>query len=115
MEPDMPRRLITLTADEFYHVYNRGNNKEKIFFEEKNYVFFLERLAKYVQEAALIHAFCLLPNHYHLLIQVLNEEKFIKAFEGFSISYVKSVNKVYRRVGHLFQGRYRAKLVGSEE
>jgi len=112
----MPRRRIEFTSDEFYHIYNRGNNKDRIFFEQKNYAFFFERFEKYVSQGdAVVHAYCLLPNHYHILVQILDAKEFLKKFERFLISYVKSVNEVYGRVGHLFQGRFQAKHVETEE
>jgi len=112
----MPRRPIELVSNEFYHIYNRGNNKERIFFEEKNYTFFLERFAYFVSEGnALLHVFCLMPNHFHFLLQILDSRKFQKSFARFLISYVKSVNAVYGRGGHLFEGRFKAKLIENDE
>lgn len=112
----MPRRSTELARDQFFHVYNRGNNKEEIFFEEKNYSFFLKLYQSFVsQNEAVLQTFCLLPNHYHFLLLILDEIAFAKAFNRFLIAYVKSVNKVYERVGHLFQGRYQAKHVENED
>ncbi len=62
----------------FYHVFNRGNNKENLFSNEGNYFFFLQKLQKYVLPYLKIFAYCLLPNHFHLLVQVREEENFTK-------------------------------------
>ena len=112
----MPRRSKELSANRFYHLYNRGNNKEPIFFEKENYLFFLDKFSKTISSgSALVHAFCLMPNHYHFLIELIREAEFQKQFGGFLISYVKSFNQMYQRVGHLFQGRFQAKPVDSDE
>ena len=54
----------------FYHIYNRGNNSEKIFFSEENYAYFLKLLTKYIFPVADIYAYCLLNNHFHILVRI---------------------------------------------
>ncbi len=54
----------------YYHIYNRGNNKENIFFELKNYEYFLKKFCYYLEKYVDIYAYCLMPNHFHFLIQV---------------------------------------------
>ncbi len=110
----------------FYHIYNRGNNKTPIFFEEKNYMYFLNKLDKYLSGSVDIYAYCLMPNHFHLLIKVKarmqTSEVFKtsevlprklspaeKAFKDFFISYAKSINKAYNRTGSLFQAKFKKK------
>jgi len=100
----------------FYHIYNRGCNKEPIFFEEKNYIELLKRIKKSKRlDKFSIIAFCLMPNHYHFLIQqktnlpVSNWISFI--FNG----YVQSINKQQDRSGTLFEGRAKPKLIDKEE
>jgi putative transposase len=51
-------------AGQYYHIYNRGNNKENIFIEEKNYNYFLEKIKKYILPIADVYAYCLLKNHF---------------------------------------------------
>ncbi len=64
----MPRRTLEFEAEQCYHVYNRGVNRQPIFFEQENYVFFLRRLREHLSAGAVcVLAYCLLPNHYHLL------------------------------------------------
>ena len=110
----MPQRAIKIEPASFYHVYNRGNNKEPIFFEPANYQFFLNRFSEYFPEdTAEIHAYCLLPNHFHILIRLRREFDYSIRMQHFSISYAKSLNNWAGRVGHVFQGRYKAKQVGS--
>ena len=95
----------------YYHLYNRGNNRQKIFFEEDNYVFFLERFASYLLPHADVFAYTLMPNHFHFFIRVNDADRFQKGTKNLFISYSKAINSRYNRVGHLFQGRYKLKEV----
>ncbi|WP_340103366.1 hypothetical protein [Rhodohalobacter sp. 8-1] len=67
--------------DTIYHVYNHGNGNDLIFKEDKNYRFFLERFRKYMSPVAKIYAYCLMPNHFHFLLRIRNEEKLGSYFE----------------------------------
>ena len=116
----MPQREVQLCSGEYYHLYNRGNNRERIFFERENYLFFLRRLRKYVVSALDIVAYCLMPTHYHLLVQVkeisdTSNAAVSKVMMRLSVSYTKAMNKRYDRVGTLFQGAFRAKHVNGDE
>lgn len=68
-----------------YHIYNRGNNSRKIFFNRENYLFFLNKIKKYISPYAEIHAWVLMPNHFHLMVSVkvivvnVNEKQDIKS------------------------------------
>ena len=57
-----------------YHIYNRGNNSQRIFFTHENYLFFLKKIAEHIIPHADIIAWCLMPTHFHLLIEVVKEE-----------------------------------------
>ena len=54
----------------YYHIYNRGNNQENIFIEDINYEYFIILIKKYLIETCNIYAYCLLPNHFHILFQI---------------------------------------------
>ncbi|MBD2183807.1 REP-associated tyrosine transposase [Aerosakkonema funiforme] len=111
----MPRREIILQAGNYYHVYNRGNNRQLIFFERENYVYFLRQLRNHlIANGTDIIAYCLMPNHYHLLVY-LQTDKFSDLMQAFSLSYTKAINKRYERTGSLFQGRFQAIHVDREE
>lgn len=97
-----------------YHLYNRGNNKGLIFFEEENYYYFLEQFKKYVYPYIEVYAYCLMPNHFHFFIKINEPEGFEKGIKNFFISYAKSINKRYNRVGSLFQGRYKISEVETD-
>ncbi|MHB8089614.1 MAG: transposase, partial [Anaerolineaceae bacterium] len=70
----MPNRIVPIEVDSIYHIYNRGVNKELIFFSERNYQFFIYKMVNYMQDNASILAYCLMPNHYHLLVKIKNAD-----------------------------------------
>ena len=108
-------RRVPLVPDHYYHIYNRGITDSKIFFKERNWIFFLQRWRKYcLPEFADTIAYCLMPTHYHLLLYVKNENFGQKVMHPFVMSYAKAINKQEERSGHLFQGSFQAKLVDSE-
>jgi putative transposase len=110
----MPYRQNNFQAGQYYHIYNRGNNRQDIFFERENYLFFLRLVRKYLLETLDVIAYCLMPNHYHLLVR-LKKAELSEAMQAFSLSYTKAMNRRYGRVGSLFQGRFQAILVGDTE
>ncbi|UKT63593.1 transposase [Pedobacter mucosus] len=105
---------MKIEENSYCHIYNRGNNKGLIFFHEENYFYFLERFKKYVCPHVEIFAYCLMANHFHFFIKVNNVTGFENGIKNFFISYTKSINQSYARVGSLFQGRYKWKKVDSE-
>lgn len=118
----MPRRQTPFVPDVYYHFYNRGNNRQSIFFQPENYLYFLHGMKKYLVPVAHIVVYCLMPTHYHLLIKVKTSEVFKTsevskqvslAMQRFLISYTKAINKRFERVGSLFQGQFQAKPVQS--
>jgi REP element-mobilizing transposase RayT len=103
------------SQDTFFHVYNRGVNKGNIFFSEENYLYFLKKLKKYRDQfQVIIVSYCLMPTHFHLLFKQL-EPYAIAKFMGLSLNaYVKAINKQQKRTGHLFEGKYKMKLVAQD-
>ena len=111
----MPRRQVVLQAGNYYHVYNRGNNRQLIFLERENYLYFLRQLqARLISKGVDIVAYCLMPNHYHLLVY-LQTDDFSKLMQAFSLCYTKAINKRHHQVGSLFQGPFNAIHVNSDE
>jgi len=68
---------LPLEPNQVYHIFNRGNNRQQIFFADKNYWFFLKRYAEYLQDYFDTFAYCLLPNHFHLMVRVKTSESIV--------------------------------------
>lgn len=112
----MPYRKEQFEMNTFYHVYNRGNNKEVIFFEKDNYRYFLQIFKEYLTEnALLLHSYCLMPNHYHTIVEITDRPELSTPLQHCMIAYGKAINKRYNRVGHLFQDRFKIKKIDSAE
>ena len=107
---------------QFYHVYNRGNNKQIVFFNADNYYFFLKKFAYYFSDYFNFYSYCLLPNHFHFLIQVkqfennisidVKKEKTLsnqisELFRRFFICITKAINMEQNRTGSLFQKNFK--------
>ena len=111
----MPRRGLEFRAGHAYHLYSRGVNRQRIFFESENYAFFLRRVRTYLTpETVDVVAYCLMPNHYHLFV-CLKADSLAEMMRSLNMSFARAVNKRYDRVGPLFQGRFAAKLVERDE
>ncbi|OGE64327.1 hypothetical protein A3I48_02940 [Candidatus Daviesbacteria bacterium RIFCSPLOWO2_02_FULL_36_7] len=123
----------------FYHIYNRGVEKRKTFMDRRDHLRFLETLDFYRKypvpmklsdfrrgviklkkienqtELARIYCYCLMPNHFHLLVQQLTDGGISEFLRRVADSYTRYFNTKHDRVGSLFQGSFKAKLVETEE
>ena len=108
----------------YYHLYNRGVEKRDIFSDKQDYAVFLSLLKKYLSclgsdphplayELNLL-AFCLMPNHFHLLVKQHTRDGITKLIRAVCTNYVTYFNNKYERVGTLFQGKYKAILVETD-
>ncbi len=97
----------------FYHIYNRAVGKDKLFFNDGNYRYFLKKYSFYLSDKIKTYSFCLLPNHFHLLISPeTNESEVItEQFRKLFISYSMAVNKQQNRKGNLFQSNFKRKVI----
>ncbi|HIK45239.1 MAG TPA: transposase [Leptolyngbyaceae cyanobacterium M65_K2018_010] len=110
----MPRRQVKFAPGCYYHLYNRGNDRQRIFLERENYLHFLRQFRRYLVEDTLdVLAYCLMPNHYHFLVR-LRSPYLSERMQAFSLSYTKAINRRHGRCGSLFQGRFRALEVDSD-
>jgi len=131
------RDLKNFVPETIFHIYNRGNNKEKIFFDDQDYRAFLFRLGlcfgfteEELNKEKLIaipysriritsinknnfklHAFCLMPNHFHLMIEQIGNIPISNLMLKTCTSYAKYINKKYKRIGHIFQDQFKAVLI----
>lgn len=112
----MPYRGDAFVQGQYYHLYNRGAGKAKIFFNDGNYQYLL-RLVKehYQKHGATIIAYCLMPNHYHFLLRQESEEPLSKFMQVLFNSYVQALNLQQGRTGTLFEGRFKHKCVDKWE
>lgn len=112
----MPRRSRIVFENAFFHIFNRGLNKQAIFQDESDYKKFLillEALKTKKQFDHSIYAYVLMPNHFHFLIQV-RKTPLKKIMSSLLTSYSMYFNRKYKRVGILFQNRYKSKLCQKE-
>ena len=100
----------------YYHIYNRGNRKQQIFLENRDCERFLEKTKEYKEKFSIkIVAYCLMPNHFHFLIQQLSDGSISKFFSNLCNSHSKYFNLKYETVGSQFQGRFKAKAIDKDE
>jgi len=130
-----------LQFNTYYHIFNHANGDDKLFREQKNYPFFLEKYHQHIDPIAETIAWCLMPNHFHLLVKIRSEaevaenlpqpflkfrtlgkvdeeakRKFLsKQFSNFFSSYSQAFNKVYHRRGSLFIKNFKRKEINTEE
>lgn len=111
----MARKERVHYANAVYHVMLRGNNKQAVFFQDKDRDVFYERLEDITKKyGCQIHLFCLMTNHIHTVIEV-GQIPLSKIMQSLSSVYTRYINKSHCKVGHLFQGRYKAKIVKDEQ
>lgn len=97
-----------------YHVISRGNNRQRIFQSDQDYESYIEKMQSYRKRYGyLLYAYVLMPNHIHLLLEV-GQTPLSRIMQGLQQSYALYYNRRYRKVGHLFQGRYKAILCDKE-
>lgn len=107
-----------LQPGHFYHIYNRGNNRENLFVEARNYAYFLDLYLRHVEPVARLFAYCLMKNHFHLLVQIKASDAAIRepsrCFSNMFNAYARSFNRAYGRTGALFQRPFRRIEVTTE-
>lgn len=111
----MARPLRIAYPGAFYHVTSRGNEQKDVFKSRKDREKFLEYLESATQRyGAVIHAYCLMSNHYHLLLET-PAGNLSQIMQHINSAYTTYFNVKRKRAGHLFQGRYKAILVEADE
>jgi putative transposase len=128
----MPSKHIVkrYAEDSYYHIYNRGVNRANVFNKPEDYWYFLSLFKrhlsnessfdKYGREVAHLTsdvellAFCLMPNHFHLLVYNINQRGITNLMQRILTAYSMYFNKKYKRVGSLFQSTYKASLIDKD-
>lgn len=129
----MKKNINLLSPDRYYHLFNRGINKESIFKTENNNNYFLQILFQHSKSVADVYCYSLLQNHFHILIKTktedeirnnFTEEKYLikksellisKQFSNLFNAYAQAFNKMYNRTGGLFEEPFRRKEILSDE
>ncbi len=108
----MPYRGEIFAAGQYYHIFNRGAGRGKIFFSEGNYEYLLRLMVKLYQKyGATIIVYCLMPNHYHFLLRQETDQPISKFINVLFNTYVQALNLQQGRSGTLFEGRFRHRRV----
>jgi putative transposase len=99
----------------FYHVFNRGNNKQKIFLRKENYFYFIKKIKELICPNCSVVSYCLMPNHFHLLLYIANEQDQTLASGKMQVlerklgtlqsSYTRAINIQESKTGSLFQSK----------
>ena len=123
---------VPLEQGNYYHIYNRGNNSIDVFFDSESYYHFLRLYDKYISPIADTYAWCLLKNHFHVLVYLrMNHEiefekleystiekpKFIEPSKQFGClfnAYTQAINKKFNRTGGLFEKPFERKLITTD-
>jgi len=125
----MSKYHIPLTPGTAYHVYNHAVGYDNLFREPVNYDYFMDRYKHFLSEWIITYAYCLLPNHFHFIIEIPKfeetglpkkmENKYTemlsRQFANFFQSYSQSFNKYYQRKGSLFRQNFKRKEIDSDD
>lgn len=105
----MPRRARVILPNIPQHIIQRGNNRQACFYADEDYQFYLEWLKEYSDETECnIHAYVLMTNHVHLLVTADKAESISAMMKALGQRYVQYINKMYKRSGTLWEGRYKS-------
>ena len=111
-----------MVPDTYYHIYNRACGHEKLFYEDRNYYYFMDLFEERLNEYVELYSFCLLPNHFHMLIKTKSfldmnksEINISKKFGNLFAAYAQSFNHFYHRKGNLFSQNFKRKPILSFE
>ena len=112
----MPRQPRFVLPGQPQHVIQRGNNRQDTFCAENDYLFYLEKLGEAAEKYQCdIHAYVLMTNHVHLLVTPKNETGISRMMQSLGRCYVQYFNYHNKRTGTLWEGRYKASLIDSEQ
>ena len=112
----MAKRETEFAPGCYYHLYNRGAHRRSIFYTDEDYRAFLTRLKGHVRDCHIaVIAYCLMPNHFHLLVRQKSTRKAGLAVQFACTGYTQWFNLRHQHEGTLFQGRYQSLLIDNDE
>lgn len=110
----MPRTARILNEKKVYHIMLRGNNKEKIFKDNEDKEEILQILKEKKQSGEyFLYAYCVLDNHIHLILKE-GSDSLCRTMKRIGVNYAQYFNKKYKRVGHVFQDRYKSEIIDTD-
>lgn len=105
----MPRASRKVNDDGIYHILNRGNGRQRVFHKDGDYRAFLKLLGQMNEQfGAYLYAYCLMPNHFHLLVKATRGEELSRGMQWFMTTHVRRYHQHYQSSGHLWQGRFKS-------
>jgi len=111
----MGERILKFHPGGYYHVFNRGANRQEIFRSMENYLYLIDIARRFAEKGIQIIVYCLMPNHYHFLLRQENNYSISRFIQEVFNIYSKTFNRMYHRKGTLFEGPFRAKEVLEEK
>ena len=112
----MPRIARALADNCCYHIINRGNGRQQIFHKDGDYRSFIGLLQQAREKHTVrVHAWCLMPNHFHLLVQPEQADQLNKCMQWLMTSHVRRYHSHYKTSGHVWQGRYKSFIVQNDD
>ncbi len=112
----MPRKHRNFLPGIPLHIIQRGNNRQVCFYTERDYVVYLDKLYEYSEKLDVaIHSYVLMTNHVHLLLSPANTYGASQLLQSLGRYYVRYINATYNRTGTLWEGRFKASMINSEQ
>lgn len=111
----MPRTARLTVENAYYHIITRGNQKQFVFVEPPDYNAYLSMLAKYKKRYKFkLYCYCLMPNHVHLVMEVKDPNELSTIMKCLNLSYTLYFNFKYKKVGHLWQDRFKSRIIEND-
>lgn len=126
----MAKYIVQLEPNQFYHIWTHANGSENLFRNEENYRYFLKKYRHYIHPIAHTFAYCLMPNHLHLMVKIRSDDMLLtainlnnttaanklslnlsKSFSNLFNAYTKAYNKLFNRKGSLFIRPFNRKAI----
>lgn len=112
----MPRVARQVADGGVYHILNRGNGQQRVFHKDGDYLGFVDLLRQMgLNYGIQLFAYCLMPNHFHLLVKAGERADLCRGMQWFTTTHVRRYHRHYRSSGHLWQGRYKSFGIEDDE